>query len=341
MPRDGSGTYTLPPGNPVIAGTTIDDVVHNATQSDIADALSASVAKDGQTQAVANLPMGGFKHTNVGAAALGNEYTTLSQIQGSAFSYVQDTSTVPNVIRIAPNPAVTAYVTGQRFNVRLNQTNSGATIITVGALSEIQVLNQRQLPLTNAQLVAGNIEELVFNGAVFILTRAAAPALPVTNAVLQVKNISAAPFTIFVPTAADIARYRLLRFQLGPSLTINPAGLIAMRFSANGGSTFSTGAADYIAAVSPGVFLTTSDAGDALPVTGPVDAGTAIFGEVDVEIAQFGHSLTEVFETRDGNNIIVRTYGRKQVVQPQNAVGFVLGGGATQMTGRIAMIGVV
>lgn len=49
MARNGSGTYSLPTGNPVVTGTTISSTVNNNTMSDIADALTASVAKDGQT----------------------------------------------------------------------------------------------------------------------------------------------------------------------------------------------------------------------------------------------------------------------------------------------------
>lgn len=49
MSRNGSGTYTLPAGNPVVTGTTISSSVHNSTMTDIADELTNSVDKDGQT----------------------------------------------------------------------------------------------------------------------------------------------------------------------------------------------------------------------------------------------------------------------------------------------------
>jgi hypothetical protein len=65
MPRNGSGTYSLVSGNPVSTGTTIQSNWANNTLSDIASALTASIAIDGQTPATADLPMGGFKHTNV------------------------------------------------------------------------------------------------------------------------------------------------------------------------------------------------------------------------------------------------------------------------------------
>jgi len=49
MARNGSGTYSLPAGNPVVTGTIISSTVHNNTMSDIATELTNSVDKDGQT----------------------------------------------------------------------------------------------------------------------------------------------------------------------------------------------------------------------------------------------------------------------------------------------------
>jgi len=49
MSRNGSGTYTLPAGNPVVTGTTISSTWANNTLQDMATALSGSIAADGQT----------------------------------------------------------------------------------------------------------------------------------------------------------------------------------------------------------------------------------------------------------------------------------------------------
>lgn len=67
MPRNGSGTYSLPAGNPVVTGTTISSTTQNTTMTDVQNALTQSIASDGQTTPTANLPMGGFKHTGQGA----------------------------------------------------------------------------------------------------------------------------------------------------------------------------------------------------------------------------------------------------------------------------------
>lgn len=48
MARNSSGTYSLPAGNPVVAGTTIEATWANDTMSDIAEALTNSLARDGK-----------------------------------------------------------------------------------------------------------------------------------------------------------------------------------------------------------------------------------------------------------------------------------------------------
>jgi hypothetical protein len=58
MSRNGSGTYSLPVGNPVVTGTTISSTWANTTLTDIASALTGSLASDGQTTATGNLNMG-------------------------------------------------------------------------------------------------------------------------------------------------------------------------------------------------------------------------------------------------------------------------------------------
>lgn len=52
MPRNGSSVYSLPAGNPVIAGTIIATTWANTTLTDIATALTNSLSTDGSTASV-------------------------------------------------------------------------------------------------------------------------------------------------------------------------------------------------------------------------------------------------------------------------------------------------
>ena len=80
MSRNGSGTYALPAGNPVVTGTTISSTWANNTLSDIATALTGSLAADGQTTATGPLNMGTQKITNVSAGTAPTDAANFSQI---------------------------------------------------------------------------------------------------------------------------------------------------------------------------------------------------------------------------------------------------------------------
>jgi len=67
MSRNGSGVYSLPAGNPVVTQTTISSTWANTTLSDIATALTGSLAADGQTPATGNLDMNSNKIVNLAA----------------------------------------------------------------------------------------------------------------------------------------------------------------------------------------------------------------------------------------------------------------------------------
>lgn len=122
MPRNGAGSYTLPLAD-VVANTTILASWANATLADVAAALSASIAKDGQTQPTANLPMNGFKHTGVAAGNANGQYYRYDEVQSVLVPAIQNHSyswggtaggTV-NALTITCSPAPTAYAAGQIF----------------------------------------------------------------------------------------------------------------------------------------------------------------------------------------------------------------------------------
>ena len=76
MSRNGSGTYTLPAGNPVVTGTTIASTWANNTLSDIASALTDSVAADGQTAMIGNLNLNSNKIVNLATPTLSTDAVT-------------------------------------------------------------------------------------------------------------------------------------------------------------------------------------------------------------------------------------------------------------------------
>jgi len=96
--RNGSGTYN-PPGSsfPAVTGTTIDSTKYNNVVNDMAAAVTASIANDGQTPILANLPMSGFKHIGAGQASASGQYVEYAQFT-AALAAKQDIATLPNPI---------------------------------------------------------------------------------------------------------------------------------------------------------------------------------------------------------------------------------------------------
>jgi hypothetical protein len=86
MSRNGSGTYTLPAGNPVITGTTISSSAFNNTMNDIATALTGSVAADGQTAMSGPLAMGGNKITGLATGTTTNDAVNWGQFTTPTFT---------------------------------------------------------------------------------------------------------------------------------------------------------------------------------------------------------------------------------------------------------------
>lgn len=80
MARNGLGTHVLPAGQPVVSGTTISSTVFNAFASDVSNALTTSLATDGQTPMTANLPMGNNKITGLASGTLATDALSLGQL---------------------------------------------------------------------------------------------------------------------------------------------------------------------------------------------------------------------------------------------------------------------
>jgi len=77
---NGFGTYVLPAGNPVVTGTPITSVWANTTLDDVSAALTNCITRNGQSPATANIPMGSFKITGIGAAVVAGDAVRYEQI---------------------------------------------------------------------------------------------------------------------------------------------------------------------------------------------------------------------------------------------------------------------
>ena len=81
MPFNGAGSYS-PPGAdfPAVPNTLIESAKFNSIINDIATALSTCITKDGQTTVTANIPMGGYRFTGLGAGAANGQSLRYEQL---------------------------------------------------------------------------------------------------------------------------------------------------------------------------------------------------------------------------------------------------------------------
>jgi hypothetical protein len=92
MSRNGSGTYSLPAGNPVVTGTTITTTWANTTLSDISSALTGSVAADGQTPMSGTLNMANNKVSAVLDPTSAQDAATKAYVDAVGFTVAPGTS---------------------------------------------------------------------------------------------------------------------------------------------------------------------------------------------------------------------------------------------------------
>jgi len=168
MARNGSGTYNLPAGNPVVTGTTISSTTTNSTFSDIATALTGSLSADGQTTPTGNLPMGGYKHTNVADATVRAQYASAGQVQDSAFTFLTSPAGT-NTITATAALGMSASVTGQRFFFVAAAANTGAVTLNINAIGAKAVTKKGTTALVAGDIAINAVVQVVYDGTQFQL----------------------------------------------------------------------------------------------------------------------------------------------------------------------------
>lgn len=126
MPRDGFGTYIRTDGvrtGPDVfqqeeaLAINIEASFLDTEAQDMADAITQSLSKDGQTVPTNDLPMGGFKHTGVADASANNQYTTLGQ-DNSKIAPLVDAAGTADALTASYTPTLPALVNNQVFLLR-------------------------------------------------------------------------------------------------------------------------------------------------------------------------------------------------------------------------------
>jgi len=123
MPRS-SGTYTLPAGNPVVTGTTITSTWANTTFSDVATALTGSVATDGTSPMTGILQMGNNKITGVADGTAATDVATVNQISNPTITG----GTIDGAPIGAANPKNGAFLALSATSAAFSGTSTAPTV---------------------------------------------------------------------------------------------------------------------------------------------------------------------------------------------------------------------
>lgn len=138
MSRNGSGTYILPVGNPVVTGTTITSNWANTTLSDLATAMTGSIAADGQTPVTGNIQMGGNKITGMANGTALTDAATVGQAvpSGAILMWSGSIATIPTGWLICDGTNGTPdlrskFVVGAGSTYAVNATGGSADAVVV------------------------------------------------------------------------------------------------------------------------------------------------------------------------------------------------------------------
>lgn len=183
MPRNSSGVYTLPSGNPVVTRTTILSTWANATMPDIGSELTNSIAKGGQTTPTANLPMGGFRHINVADAQAPNEYSSASQVQSGVILRCTNELRAAGDAYTAQLPfGGTTFINGQMIIMKFPATNIGTTpTLSINGAPVFPILREDGSSIVAGDCRASVPSRLMWNNTAWLLLGAVVSATSVAG----------------------------------------------------------------------------------------------------------------------------------------------------------------
>ena len=147
MSRNGTGTYNLPAGNPVVTGTTILTTWANTTLTDIGTALTGSVASDGQT------PMTGSLNLNSNTIV---NLANPSANQDAATKVYVDTADGLALLK-ASNLSDVANATTSRTNLSAAKSGANSDITSITGLTTALTVLQGGTGVTTSTGSGANV----------------------------------------------------------------------------------------------------------------------------------------------------------------------------------------
>lgn len=234
--RNGTGTYNLPAGNPVITGTVIDSVWANTTLSDIAAELTNSIAADGQTPMVAPLRLA--SGTAVAPGLTFNAELSMGIFRAGSATLAFSTNGVERARLVGANLLIGSTTdTGERLQVTGTTKFDGAVTMlstltlqppsgasTAATRDYVDTGTGRYMTVTNSTSVAAVANQFYTVTATGSATTVTLPASPANGVEVWVQNATGRRDLV-------IARNGNLIAGLAEDFEVNvPAVTVKLRF---------------------------------------------------------------------------------------------------------------
>lgn len=168
MPRDSQGNFTNQFNweQDAANGIGIEADRHQQGDDDQAQGLTDSLDRQGRGGMNANLAMGTNTITGLGEGSAATDAANIKQIQETPFTIGTDTGTANNYV-IALSPAITAYNEGLRVRFYASNSNTGASTITVNAVTPAVPLQWAGKDLVADTVRSGVLVEADYDGNAF------------------------------------------------------------------------------------------------------------------------------------------------------------------------------
>lgn len=182
---------------------------HDTHDQDMAAGISLLVRKNGGNTATGNLPMGGFRHLNVGNAQKGDEYASVAQVQDGSLTFVGTVTGTPNDIIATLQPPLSSYKPGVCIGFRVGLANTGAVTINISNLGSRPLVKFGNA-LVAGDLLVNDIVYAVYDGtaaAFQVITPHRIPILPngyITGSLLADNSVPGAKLADDAVTGAKL-----------------------------------------------------------------------------------------------------------------------------------------
>jgi microcystin-dependent protein len=171
--RTGSSTWQQADA----ASVDIISTDHDTHDQDIADGINTALCKDGGNTATADIPMGAFKFTNLGAGSARTNSIRLGQVQDSSATYYPTVGGTADAITLTgAAAAITAYAAGQTFFFIAGATNTGAVTVNVDSVGVKSITGPAGTALTAGHIVVGSTYSMTYDGTQFQISTSAGAA---------------------------------------------------------------------------------------------------------------------------------------------------------------------